>query len=141
MAPARRIQEAEQMSQTKNKSAKLTKKATPRQAPAPDPKPAGIEEVLTSAEAAAYLRVPEQELLNLIDSAELPGRKIGSEWRFLKSALQDWLRTGPQRPNLEAWLSMAGAWKDDPDLEAIVEEAYRRRGRPITEDGSYKNFS
>ena len=26
------------------------------------------------------------------------------------------------------------------NLEQIVEDAYRRRGRPITEDGSYKNF-
>jgi len=36
---------------------------------------------------------------------------------------------------------LAGKYKDDPDLEQIVEDAYRRRGRPITEDGSYKNFS
>ncbi len=36
---------------------------------------------------------------------------------------------------------MAGKYRDDPDLEQIVEEAYRRRGRPITEHGSYKNFS
>jgi hypothetical protein len=38
-------------------------------------------------------------------------------------------------------LELAGKYKDDPDLEQIVEEAYRRRGRPITEDDSFKNFS
>jgi hypothetical protein len=37
-------------------------------------------------------------------------------------------------------MSVVGAWKDDPDLEAMLEEVYRRRGRPITEDGSFKLF-
>jgi hypothetical protein len=36
--------------------------------------------------------------------------------------------------------ALAGAWKDDPELENIVEEIYRQRGRPITEDGSYRLF-
>ncbi|MHB1424179.1 MAG: hypothetical protein ACYC3I_13470 [Gemmataceae bacterium] len=34
-------------------------------------------------------------------------------------------------------MAAAGAFKDDPDLLALVEDAYRKRGRPITEDGSY----
>jgi hypothetical protein len=28
-------------------------------------------------------------------------------------------------------LALAGAFKDDPDLQGIVEDAYRRRGRPM----------
>ncbi len=107
-----------------------------------------VVEVLTPAEAAALLRVPEAEVLRLAREGSLPGRQIGTEWRFLKAAVQDWLRAGfpepgadPLRANKEAWLAMAGKYKDDPDLEEIVEGAYRRRGRPITEDGSYKNFS
>jgi excisionase family DNA binding protein len=101
-------------------------------------------EVLTLAEAAAYLRLTESDVLRWVHEQGLPGRQVGSEWRFLKAAIQDWLSTGSPsalQANKEAWLSLAGAWKDDPDLEKIVEEAYRRRGRPITEDGSYKNFS
>ena len=31
-------------------------------------------------------------------------------------------------------MAMAGKFKDDPDLEEICREAYRKRGRPITED-------
>jgi excisionase family DNA binding protein len=100
-------------------------------------------EVLTLAEAAAYLRLAEPEVERLIHEQGLPARKVGSEWRFLKAAIQHWLATGsqPLHGSKEAWLSLAGSCKDDPDLEAIVEEAYRKRGRPITEDGSYKNFS
>jgi hypothetical protein len=37
-------------------------------------------------------------------------------------------------------MAVVGMWKDDPDLEDMVEEIYRRRGRPITEDGSYRLF-
>src|SRR4051794_13913718 len=99
-------------------------------------------EVLTLPEAAAYLRLAEREVVDLIQTQDLPARLVGSEWRLLKSAIQDWLRTGTSfKSSKEAWLSLAGTSKNDPDLEGIVEEAYRQRGRPITEDGSYKNFS
>jgi excisionase family DNA binding protein len=94
-------------------------------------------EVLTLAEAAAYLRLPEDEVLRLVDDQGLVGRQVGAEWRFLKSAIQEWLRAPPPRGSKEAMLAAAGAFKDDPDLLAIVEEIYRKRGRPITEDGSY----
>jgi excisionase family DNA binding protein len=91
-------------------------------------------EVLTASEAAAYLRVAEAEVLRMADRQELPGRRIGNEWRFLKAGLQDWLRTPARRPGKETLLALAGAWKDDPDIEEIVREAHRRRGRPVTEN-------
>jgi excisionase family DNA binding protein len=90
-------------------------------------------DVLTLSEAAAYLRVAEADVLRLADLHELPGRQIGGEWRFLKAGLQDWLRIPPRRSGKEAMLALAGAWKDDPDIEAIVEQAHRRRGRPDSE--------
>jgi excisionase family DNA binding protein len=112
----------------------------------PKPPAAPVEpitaEVLTLAEAAAYLRLPENEVVGLVHSQGLPGRLAGGEWRFFKAAIQQWLSTGSPTPETRkaAQLTTAGSWKDDPDLEAMVEESYRRRGRPITEDGSYKLF-
>jgi excisionase family DNA binding protein len=91
-------------------------------------------EVLTTSEAAAYLRVAEAEVLRMAVHQELPGRRIGNEWRFLKAGLQDRLRTPARKPGKEALLALAGAWKDDPDIEEIVREAYRRRGRLFTEN-------
>jgi excisionase family DNA binding protein len=88
---------------------------------------------LTLTEAAAYLRVSEAEVVRLVQQQDLPGRLLGTDWRFLKSALQDWLRTPPRRGTKEAILSVAGAWKDDPYLEEELKEIYRRRGRPMTE--------
>lgn len=97
-------------------------------------------EVLTLAEAAAYLRLPEAEVVRLVQTQDLPGRFTGSEWRFLKPAIQVWLGQPPPKYSKEAQLAIAGLWKDDPYLEDMLEEIYRRRGRPITEDGSYRLF-
>jgi excisionase family DNA binding protein len=92
------------------------------------------DEVLTLAEAAAYLRLNEPEVIDLVHSQNLPGRFTGNEWRFLKSAIQHWLSTGlPTRPvRKEAQLALAGKYKDDDDLARICEEAYRQRGRLAT---------
>ncbi len=92
-------------------------------------------DVLTLREAATYLRVAEQDVLRMVHDQGLPGRQVGTDWRFLKTAIQDWLRTGtpPRLSSKEALLALAGKFKDDPDLEEIVREAYRRRGRPIIE--------
>src|SRR5690349_3756522 len=87
-------------------------------------------EVLTLAEAAAYLRLPEADLLRLVDEQGLPARQLGKEWRFLKAAIQDWLRSGPPpKSNKEAWMALAGAWKDDPFVDELRQEIARQRER------------
>ncbi len=91
-------------------------------------------EVFTFPEAAAYLLVTETELLRLVHDQALPGRQFGTEWRFLKSAIQDWLKTPPKRGTREAILSVAGAWKDDPLVEKELEDIYRKRGEDLVED-------
>ena len=94
--------------------------------------------VLTLTEVAAYLRMPEEKVQRLACEGNLPGRWAGDEWRFLKSAVEDWLTGSSVRRGKEAWRSVAGAFGDDPDLKKIVRNAYRRRGRPITERLSSK---
>jgi hypothetical protein len=95
-------------------------------------------DVLTLPEAAAYLRLPEAEVVRSVQSQGLPGRCIAGEWRFLRSAIQHWLASGSPTWEMRKAeiLDLAGKYRDDPDLESIVEDAYRRRGRPITGRGS-----
>lgn len=88
--------------------------------------------VLTLAEAAGYLRVPEAEVEKLATQHDLPGRKISSEWRFLRDAIDEWLRRPSPRDRL---MRHAGAIKDDPHLDQMLESIYRERGRPMTEGG------
>jgi excisionase family DNA binding protein len=85
--------------------------------------------VLTLSEAAAYERVAESEVQRLAEIRALPGRQIGGKWRFLKARLQNWLRTPTAASAKEALLALAGLWRDDPDIEQIVRDARRRRGR------------
>ncbi len=49
-------------------------------------------EILTLGEAAALLRVPESDVESAARRHELPGRRIGAEWRFLRDALLSWLK-------------------------------------------------
>jgi excisionase family DNA binding protein len=55
-----------------------------------DPAP----EVLTSEQAAAFLQVPVETVVELANDGKLPGRRLGGEWRFARAALVDWLGAG-----------------------------------------------
>ena len=108
---------------TANKPSARTKLPTkPLGAPV---RKAGWPEVLTLTEAAAYLRVPEAEVVRLVGPRGLPGRLIGSDWRFSKTALDQWLRTPPGPSTKESLLALTGVWKDDPDVEDMLKEIYR----------------
>ena len=54
--------------------------------PAPEP-PA----VLTLAEVAELLQVPDDAVRELAEAGDLPGRRIAGEWRFARAALLEWL--------------------------------------------------
>ena len=90
-----------------------------------------LPDVLTLEEAAAYLRVPETEMVELMRAARFAWRKVGGSWRFLKAAIQEWLRF-PERENF--WWKHFGALKGDPYLDEMLEQIYRDRGRPATEE-------
>jgi excisionase family DNA binding protein len=48
-------------------------------------------EVMTPAEAAAFLRIEEDVLLEGAAAKKIPGRRIGGDWRFSRAALTAWL--------------------------------------------------
>ena len=49
-------------------------------------------EVLTLKEAAKLLRVNANEVQLLAENKQLPARKIGTQWRFYRPALVEWLK-------------------------------------------------
>ena len=51
----------------------------------------GSPAVLTTAQLAELLQVDEKAVLDLARRGELPGRKIGRDWRFSRGAVLDWL--------------------------------------------------
>ena len=64
----------------------------------------------------------------MAEGSHLPARRVGDEWRFLKSALVEWLRRKPTPK--EVLLQQAGALADDDTLPELLASIYKARGRP-----------
>jgi excisionase family DNA binding protein len=52
---------------------------------------------MTLADVAELLQADEETVAALADKGELPGRRIGEEWRFARSAVLDWLAGGERK--------------------------------------------
>ena len=50
-----------------------------------------VPDIMTLSEAAAYMRVGEEDVLEVIKSGELKAKKIGSSYRVSKQAIDDFL--------------------------------------------------
>ncbi|MBN2625371.1 MAG: PTS sugar transporter subunit IIA [Spirochaetales bacterium] len=49
------------------------------------------DEILTLAETAEYLKVAEKTIQRMIAAHKIPCTRVGNQWRFIKSILDDWL--------------------------------------------------
>jgi excisionase family DNA binding protein len=58
-----------------------------------------LDEVLTLEEAAALMKIPVDAIRERAEAGGLPGRRFGTEWRFTRSAIFDWLAEGEARPS------------------------------------------
>jgi excisionase family DNA binding protein len=48
---------------------------------------------LTAAEAAELLKIKMDTLYSLVEKDELPGAKVGGQWRFLEEDIVDWFKS------------------------------------------------
>jgi len=48
-------------------------------------------EIMTLAEVANYLKIAEKTVSRMITRGEIPCTKVASQWRFMKSMIDDWL--------------------------------------------------
>ncbi len=48
-------------------------------------------QVMTSQEAAEYLKMHVKTVCRLAKEGKIPAKKVGSEWRFLRTVLDNWL--------------------------------------------------
>jgi hypothetical protein len=63
----------------------------------------------------------------------LARNRVGEDHCFLKSAVKDWLRAPTSvKQGQSFWQIHYRAAKDDPQLEEMVREIDRQRGRPET---------
>ncbi|MEZ6101710.1 MAG: helix-turn-helix domain-containing protein [Pirellulaceae bacterium] len=50
-------------------------------------------DVLTIADAAEYLRISERTCWQLARAGEIPCRRIGAQYRFFRSQLENWMQS------------------------------------------------
>ncbi|MBM4015232.1 MAG: helix-turn-helix domain-containing protein [Planctomycetes bacterium] len=63
----------------------------------PDPQ----REILNLDEAAAYLGVSTKTFQKVLREGEMPGRKVGREWKFSRKALEAWIGAGRSKDFLD----------------------------------------
>ena len=49
------------------------------------------DEILTISDVASYLKVAEKTLYGLAQKGDLPGFKVGGQWRFRRAAIDSWI--------------------------------------------------
>jgi excisionase family DNA binding protein len=93
------------------------------------------DEVMTVEEAAVFLKVPAQTLRDMASAGSVPSRLVGSEWRFSRGALIDWLagRRRDERP-VSASAPVIGQKPGMPTAEAVAlrDQAALLRGGATT---------
>lgn len=59
---------------------------------------------LTIEELSGYLKMSRSKLYQMAQKGELPGSKIGTQWRFDRDEIDDWMKslrqTAPQKASV-----------------------------------------
>ena len=74
-----------------NQPGGIAAQATQAAAASPAAAGGGLPEMVTPADAAKALGVAESDVIASLESGDLKGKKIGTQWRITKSALRDFL--------------------------------------------------
>ncbi|HSQ58390.1 MAG TPA: helix-turn-helix domain-containing protein [Gemmata sp.] len=116
------------------KASKTSKTSKPtRNGPLPT-----APEVLTVAEAAAFLRVPEAGLEADAKAGRVPGRLVAGQWRFGKATLLAWLsqpeptsnrpKTGVELVERIREINSRSGFRETPEeVEAFISKLYQAR--------------
>lgn len=49
------------------------------------------EDIMTLGEVANYLKLAERTVLRMVHQKKIPCAKVGNQWRFMRSMIDDWL--------------------------------------------------
>jgi putative molybdopterin biosynthesis protein len=103
---------------------------------------AGLE-LLTTGEAAGYLRLKERKLYELVAERQIPCTKVTGKWLFSRADLDRWLLAGMARPHgvIPADPPPIVGGSHDPLLQWALSES--RAGLAILPEGSeagYRRF-
>ena len=55
-------------------------------------------ELMTADETCRYLKITQRTLYRYLQNHQIPAFKLGKEWRFVRSDLEQWIRERTRRP-------------------------------------------
>jgi excisionase family DNA binding protein len=55
-------------------------------------------EIMTAEETCRYLKITPRTLYRYLRSRQIPAFKLGKEWRFVRSDLEQWIRNRIRGP-------------------------------------------
>lgn len=55
-------------------------------------------EIMTAEETSRYLKITQRTLYRYLRNRQIPAFKLGKEWRFVRSDLEQWIRDRIQSP-------------------------------------------
>lgn len=61
------------------------------------------QEILNSRQAALFLHVSPETVIREARAGRMPGRRVGKEWRFSRTALLHWLAEGPGEGDMDRY--------------------------------------
>ena len=56
-----------------------------------------LPDVLTLKEAAKFLRLHPSTIYTLSQKKKLPVKRVGGQWRYSRTKLMEWIRSGGER--------------------------------------------
>ncbi len=82
-------------------------------------------EILTLEQAAQLLQVSTRTIQRLVKTGEIPGRQVGSQWRFDRDRLRQWVRgeeatartAADQSALIARWAAASGLDLPEPLLD------------------------
>ena len=83
-------------------------------------------DIMTVGEVAAYLKLPISTVYRLAERREIPGHKVGRQWRFQRSVLDEWLRRRSETRSTTILVA-----DDDDDVREVLAEALEAPGRRV----------
>jgi len=75
------------------------------------------KEVMTLEEVAEYLQVSEKSVLRMAQSGKIPAAKVASQWRFMRTVIDDWLMAQMEIPSVRS----APTRKEPPKLPPFTD--------------------
>ena len=94
----------------------------------------------TSAEVAELLRMNHQVIQRKLQAGEIPGYRIGREWRVERDQLRAWLdsRSNQRQHDVERWFDDTGALRAMPARQSRRRAVLQRLLEPFVPDRVYK---